>query len=404
MIELQDIARSLTDSSRIPTEYNIYPKANVLISAKYKSSLLENQIMAYSLAHASQFDLGNSERENIKSRILVSELRNVLGGNDGSFYTRLRDAAKSMTGRTVGLSSEDGTSFDYIAVVTRATCENGVFTLEYNAALRSALVNLKKNYSRLNLTIQMSFRSNYAFRLYELLKQKCFHARDDHWKNSNTFAVDISLAELKLDVGVVNAELASVRKVLQENGTPNYEKAVEASPEKMFERWSDFRNRVLVKALEEINEKSDIRVEFEPIKQGKGGKVRAIHFTITQISLEDTKIRLTLSEDEIFEFLFQVRGVTGGEFSLKDLRSIAEASEWNLGKIEEAYKLLKAQDNVENPTGWMIKAVREGYRPSPKPVEKQGRKKKQAKKNNFCDFDQRDYNYSDLERRLAAMD
>ena len=91
----------------IPSENNIYPKSNLLISGKYKSTLLENQIMAYSFAHADQFDLGQSERETIKSTIKVSELRKLLGANSGSFYQKLSQTAESMTGRSIGMSTPD---------------------------------------------------------------------------------------------------------------------------------------------------------------------------------------------------------------------------------------------------------------------------------------------------------
>ena len=65
----------------IPSEINIYPKSNFLIGSKYKSTLLENKIMAYSLANADKFDSGtsNSERETIQSVIPVSELLSAAG-------------------------------------------------------------------------------------------------------------------------------------------------------------------------------------------------------------------------------------------------------------------------------------------------------------------------------------
>jgi len=143
------------EQQKVPSAITIYTKSNVLISGKYKSSLLENKIMAYSLAHADQFDVGQSERETIKFTFRVNELQKIIGANKGSFYQRLKETAEDMTGRTIGMSV-DGQSFDYIAVVTRATYQDNKFTIEYNGAIRDILLDLKRNYSKLNLSIQLS--------------------------------------------------------------------------------------------------------------------------------------------------------------------------------------------------------------------------------------------------------
>ena len=383
----------------IPSENNIYPKSNLLISGKYKSTLLENQIMAYSFAHADQFDLGQSERETIKSTIKVSELRKLLGANSGSFYQKLSQTAESMTGRSIGMSTPDGTTFDYISVVTRARCKDGIFTIEYNGAMRSLLVNLQRNYSKLNLTIQMKFRNNYAFRLYELLKQKCYHSKDDQTSESHVYKVRMNLAELKLELGIVNADLDSVRRVLKNAKTPDYEKAVEKSPERMFDNWSDFKRKVLDKALAEINEVSDLRVSYETLRQGVGGKVKDIDFTIRQISMSDAQASaVLLSEDEKVDLLVDLRVMTGKRFPTKDLRAIAEAAGWDAEKVEKAYDLFLEQKDVANPTGWMIRCLQEGYERKP---EKEAPAGKKAGKSAHG-FPQNEYDFSSLEKMLLG--
>ncbi|MGN1023684.1 MAG: replication initiation protein, partial [Lachnospiraceae bacterium] len=154
--------------SFVPSEINIYNKSNFLIGSKYKSSLLENKIMAISLANSDRFETGASENESVYSRMNVAELRKALGANSGSFYQQLNQVAKEMTGKSIGMSSEDSRTFRYVAVVISAECKDGVFTIEYNHALRNMLLQLKRNYSRLNLSIMLKFTSNYSFRLYEL--------------------------------------------------------------------------------------------------------------------------------------------------------------------------------------------------------------------------------------------
>ncbi len=259
-------------------ENNAYLKSNFLIGAKYKSTLLENKILALSLSRSEEFEvMGDSSAAPIVHKIPVSELRRILKANPGSFYTQLDQVAASMSGKTIGMIN--GNSFDYISVVKKAKCEEGIFSIEYNGELRSILLQLKMNYSRLDLDIMLSFTNNHAFRLYELVKSKCCY-RSNETGRENAFQFRVSLSELKLELGVVNPDLDDVRKVLRDQKQPDFELAVERSPEIMFQEFGDFRRKVLDKAVAEINEISDITVEYKPVKKGQGGKVFAIDFQV----------------------------------------------------------------------------------------------------------------------------
>lgn len=385
----------------IPSDINIYPKSNFLIGSKYKSTLLENKIMAYSLANADKFDYGksNSERETIQSVIPVSELRAALNANRGSFYQQLDAVAKSMTGKSIGMSSPDSKHFDYIAVVTRARLENGRFIIEYNGAMRSVIGKLQSNFSKLNLSIQMKFTNNYSFRMYELLKSKCYHQRGDLDQSSNTYLIRMSLSELKLELGIVNAELDAVKRVLRDSTNPDYDRAVEIAPERMFDNWSEFRRKVLEKSLKEINEISDLRASWTTEKHGIGGKVHSIDFTVTVLNANDYNRQsdeaksgmadagvsgagasastsaapvnsssakaagaaAALSEDEQLDFLDSLREFTGSEFTSKELRNFAVVSGWNRDKVKAAYDLYRTKKSVENPVGWILSAIRNDY-------------------------------------------
>lgn len=394
------------DNGFLPSKNIIYPKSNVLISAKYKSTILENKIMAYSLAHASQFDYGKSDRETIRSTMHVSELRKLLGGNRGSFYHKLNQTAQNMTGRSVGMRSPDGKTFDYIAIVTRATCENGYFTIEYNGAIRSILSNLQKDYSKLNLAIQLRFNNVYSYRLYEILKMQCFHSKDDTTSDPDVFHIRMDLAELKLQIGVVNAELDTVKRILKNQENPDYAKAVAASPERMFDAWYDFRRSVLDKAMIEINEKSDLFVEYEPLRHGSGGKVVGIDFTVTRVHNAVFDEVSFLTDDEKLDRLIELRAFTEKRFSTRELEAIAEAAKWNVKTVEDAYELLQTQKDIRNPVGWMLQAVKERYgAPQNKRKKTSGSSpKKKTKRNSFTDFEQREYDFDVLEKSLLGAD
>ncbi len=359
----------------IPAEIANYKKSNFLISGKYKASLLENKIMAISLARSSQFEFGESEDSPVYSRIKIAELRNLVGGNKGSFYNSLRTTAEAMTGKTIGMSSPDSKTFDFVAVVTRARCSDGIFTIEYNHAIKEYLVEITRNFTRLNLQTMLRFKNNHSLRIYELLKSKCYRGKFEDASSDEPYYVNIELNELKLELGIVNPENEKVKKVLRGTKKPDYEKAVELAPEKMFDRWADFQRKVLRVAVDEINEVSDMKVHYQPVKQGRGGKVTQINFTIfldqkpAQNPSDSVQKNINLSDEELFTLILDIRSILGDDFSARDIHAIAVAADFDIEKIRMAHEILKSAGEVENPTGFMISAIKGGYR---KPQKKTG--------------------------------
>ena len=185
-----------------------YQKSNFIISGKYKSSLLENKLMAISL---SKLQYAEETSDSLVSRIKASELRELLKGNSGSFYQKLDEAARKMTGKTIGISNPEEKRFCYLAVVIMSKYENGEFIIEYNKHLKKYLCNIKQNFTILNLSLMLSIDNGYGFRLYELLKSKAYYPKGyENRTKSETFLVKYSVAELKLLLGIVNAELDTV--------------------------------------------------------------------------------------------------------------------------------------------------------------------------------------------------
>lgn len=94
------------------------------------------------------------------------------------------------------------------------------------------------------------------------------------------------------------------------------------------------------------------------------------------------------------------------ELSDRDVRAIVVASGNDLEKIKNALDLLEQQTNkVHNLTGWIISALRDGYRTVPHKARKQVPQQapRQARTvNMFNDFEQNTYDFDDLEKELLA--
>lgn len=384
------------DSSALYYKNSDYVKSNLLIGAKYKSSLLENKVMAISLNKIK--DAEEDKEGTLIVRLKASELKKLLDSKSGSFYSQLDKIGSSMTGRVIGMSDPENERFHYMSVINNAHYENGVLTLEYNKNLNGYLKNIKQNFTKLNLETMLDFKSVYSFRLYELLKSRAYYPRGEKRKD-NAFVVTYDLPELKLDLGVINAELANVQKILNNSKKPDYEAALEASPEKVFTTWFEFRRNCIDVAVKEINEKRDrteMEVDYKPRKSGQGGKVYGVDFYIKLYKRVDESAESAikeLSEDEKLNFYDEIRDVIECGIKSKDAKAIAEAAEFNMDTIKSKYELAKEQD-VDNIVGFMIAAIKNDYTR----VSVSGNKNK---KNSFTDFKQRTYDFEELEREAV---
>ncbi len=379
-----------------------YVKSNLLIGAKYKSSLLENKVMAISLNKIK--DAEEDKEGTLIVKLKASELKKLLDSKSGSFYSQLDKIGSSMTGRVIGMSDPETERFHYMAVINNAHYENGVLTLEYNKYLNKYLKNIKQNFTKLNLETMLDFKSVYSFRLYELLKSRAYYPKGVN-RPDNMFVITYDLAELKLDLGVINAELANVRKILNDSAIPNYEEALEASPEKVFTTWFEFRRNCIDVAVKEINEKRDkteMEISYTPKKSGQGGKVYAVDFFVRlyrQTNSTATEIvnapADALTEDEKLNIYDEIREIIGSGIKTKDAKAIAEAAGYDVAVVREKYEIASGQD-IDNVVGFMISAIKEGYSPA-------GAKRARKKKNDFEPAQRRQYDYNELERDALGL-
>ena len=337
-----------------------YRKYNPLIGAKYKSSLLEQKIIAIALASSDRI-----RRENgyLVQEFRGSELQRVLGVKGHAFYEQLDMVGNEMTRRVFGVRDPKNEEFDYIALITRASYKGGTFRIEWNNHLEHWLFELKNNFTVLNLPMTLQFKSVYGFRLYEVLRSICWPAED--FEAGKEFSKNYSLAELKLTLGVINAGADNVQRVLKREKHPDYEKAVSVSKEQVLSTWGNLRAKAIEPAVREINEITDLSLTYEAHGSGRGGKIRDVTFRMKK--KEDVVLPKTqVSQDDAFDFAVDEMGLKA-----RDARAVCEAAGYDMEKLEKALDCLtESGENVENPTGFLIKAIKEGW--EPKPVQREG--------------------------------
>lgn len=137
-----------------------------------------------------------------------------------------------------------------------------MFEITFHRDMLPYLYDLQSRYTSYTLANALTMESKYGIRLYELLKS---------YQHMREHKITFALSELK--------------------------KRIDADK---YERFPDFRRYVLDTALEDINECSDISVEYEPYStSGKQRGFDGITFTISDPTALDKEIRTMRQERKL---------------------------------------------------------------------------------------------------------
>ena len=172
----------------------------------------------------------------------------------------------------------------------------------------------------------------------------------------------------------------------------------------IYAEYSEFRRRVLDKAKEELNQCTSVFMEYRPVRSGKGGRVVAVEFTLTRQAPQEEVPAAgapakTLSENDRMEVMDLVLGLIPGKISLRDVKAICEAADYDEGRIRKAIDASRRTGRIENLTGWLISAIRNGYEAPEKSSEKENR----SSANRFNRYPQNSYDFEALEKFLREQ-
>lgn len=375
-----------------------YKKANTIINAKGRSTLLVQKLFAVSIAKAEL----NPDDNTLEANIYGTDLKKIFGVKGGSFYEHIKAAIEpaknkpSILDWRIIYSNDDTKEIEAMNVITDASFKNGVLNVRYNNKITPYLTNLQSNYTVLSLAEAVQLNSVYSFRLYEILKAEMDRQRAIT-KRPGPYYVQYNLTDLKLRLGIIDSQADPEIISALKRGNPDYDK-IERHAEKVdgagrLKTFGNFKKFALDKAKEELNSTTSIWFDYEPVKAGRGGKVVNIRFAINvnpkinnkEVEKEEKKSP-SINELEIYE---KVQGIIEEKIMLSDIRAICEAANYDVDKIEKAYKLAKSTNNIRNITGWMISAVKSNYQSVSSEPEM-----------TFGNFEQRTLDFDELEKKL----
>lgn len=201
----------------------IVSKANKLITSKYELSLQEQRII---LSLVSLVD-SKDQRQFYEYEMSVKEFSELLGVENTN-HTYLSKVTKSLMEKVVEIEDDK----KIIQVHWLSSCVyykgEGKVKLELHRELMPYLLQLKEQFTTYYLANILQMKSKYSIRLYEIIKSEQF---------KRNFKIDVD----------------KLRKMMN---CQNYK------------RYSNFNQKVISPAIEEINKKSDIIVQYEPEKVG----------------------------------------------------------------------------------------------------------------------------------------
>ena len=342
-------------------ENYLVTKSNYFIMNSSYDLSLEEQKIILTLASMVQ-----PEDEEFKPYIFkISDFMELLGVENQAKYTEIPKITKELMKKVFEI--QEGDTLIQTAWLSGAKYKKGSGEVEltFSSYLKPYMLKLNTMFTQYKLANILSMKSKYSPRIYEILKCNEFKKQ-----------------------GYIEIEVEELRKLLKADN--------------IYPRYNDFKRKVLEQTQKELKKISDINFDFEEIKTGR--KVTALRFYIhknrikvinNNMIIEEVSATVSEDNEQEKEDLEKIIYLMKFE-SIKELDAIKiyKAANGDINKIQEKYNLSKSMPGIKNIVGWMIKAIKEDYHAI----------KGKGKIDNFNNFEQRQYDFEDLERKLLGWD
>ena len=211
-------------------------KGNPLIEAKFELTPIQTKLFLFLLAK-----LDTTKNSFEPMIVVVKDFQKFIGSKGDSLYHHLKKEVEKMIGKRV-YYKDDGVELNSSLISGYMYLENeGAFLVEFPSLLKPYLLQLKENFTVIDIRNILGLDSTYAMRFYEICKEK---------ERFKTF--EYTVEHLK--------EMFSI--------------------ENKYKNYFDFKVKVIVQARNELKENSELYFDFDEIKQGK--KVVSLRFKVVK--------------------------------------------------------------------------------------------------------------------------
>lgn len=335
---------------------NIVTKSNDLNLRAYQLNKTE-QLLVLSIASMVQ-----PQDQDFKTyKLYVKDFMDLINVSDKSKYVELPKITKSLMMKVIEIKK----AHSLLQVAWFSSVEHrpgeGLIEVEFSPKLKPYLLNLKENFVTYALNQVAKLSSKYSIRLYELLKQHQF-------KNTVQFEMDEFRDLIGLD-------------------------------DSIYPRYSNMKPKVLLVGQKEINNKTDISFYFEEIKTGR--KVTNLKFYIKANEKTIDEVCATRESKSTIEkvkrsteLINEIKAIFKEDIKSIEVKSLLNTAKGDINIIKEKYAQAQNVSKIDSVVGWMIKAIKEDYQPP----------KGKVKIGSFNDYEQRAYDFDELEKKLLGWD
>lgn len=211
---------------------------NNLIEARYSLTLQEKKLILWLTSQ-----IQSDDKDFKKHTLTVRDFMDLMGLTGNSNYKELQKITLGLMKKVLVIKEPEKKVITQVSWLNSARYEEGegFIRLSFAPEMHPFLLNLKKTFTVISIADLMQFKSIHAIRIYELLKQY-----QDIGERT------LTIEEIKECCGVIGR----------------------------LKQYGEFKQKLLLIAQREINEKSDIRFEFVPRKHVR--KIVDIKFIISK--------------------------------------------------------------------------------------------------------------------------
>ena len=226
-----------TEKIMTERDYKIVKHNDLIQKSRYSLNTQEQKVILYLISKIMPEDDSLKLYEfKIKDFCQICGIDETNGNN----YIKLKACIKKLADKSVWITIDDKGTETLIRWIERPyiNIASGILKIKIDDLMKPYLLQLKNHFTQYNFLYTLAMKSKYSIRLFEILKS---------YSNLHKWTVSVDDLKTKLSA-------------------------------ETYERYSDFKRKVIDIAIREINEYSDITVSLEFIKDSR--KISEICFNI----------------------------------------------------------------------------------------------------------------------------
>jgi plasmid replication initiation protein len=322
------LARKKNIASQEEQKNELIIQHNHLIEARYHLTLQEKRLMCWLASQVKPTDEDFKEHE-----LSIKEFAALVDVKGDHLYKALDAITHKLMQKIITIKSLTRKGFSKAALLGGVEYYEGqgVIKLSFHPYLKPYMLQLKERFTQVRLGDVIGLKSVHAIRIYELLKQ--YESIGDR---------ETPLSDLREYCGI---------------------------SEKQYKKFSHIKARILDVAKHEINEKTDILIDYEEIKTSR--KITSINFKIKRNpnygitefeKMQREKVDIIRKEMRSKNALVE-KIMEYGFARPTAKRFLEQGTEEEIGNALKSVDLEISKGNVKNPKAMLITAIHEKWKP-----------------------------------------